>query len=103
MRAKERRNFPRVLGFFHYQTCKNMKTTLITVLTAIPLAIAAVANGRQLDAADFIAIAFVSGLVAWTTIQYRAKPRTLTLTRCLHLPIATRVSATTRPISRCAA
>ena len=80
-----------------------MKTTLITLLTAILLAIAAVAGGRHFDAADFIAIAFVSGLVAWTVTQYTGKPRTLSLARCVCLPVKARVSPATRPDIRCAA
>jgi hypothetical protein len=80
-----------------------MKTTLITLLTALLLVTAAVANGRLFDAGDFIAIAFATGLVAWTVIQYRSRPRGLTAAPCLHLPMKKPVPSAAPPASRCAA
>ena len=47
-----------------------MKTTIISLLTAGLLAFAATLSARPFDAADFIAIAFATGLVAWTVNQY---------------------------------
>ena len=64
-----------------------MKTTLISLLSALLLGSAALASGRLLDAADFIAILFTSGLVAWTAAQYRTIPRLMHTTGCHHLPI----------------
>lgn len=55
-----------------------MKTTLTSLLTAILLGIASSASGRAFDAAEFIAIAFTVGLVAWTVDQYSREFRRLT-------------------------
>ena len=66
-----------------------MKTTLLSLLTAALLGLAASASGRLFDAADFIAIAFCTGLVAWTIAQYNAGPRTISKARPIHLPIKT--------------
>ena len=63
-----------------------MKTALSSVLTATLLGIAALASGRHFDAADFTAIAFTAGLVAWTIDQYSRVPRMLTLARPLRFP-----------------
>jgi hypothetical protein len=64
-----------------------MKTALISVLTATLLGFASLASGRPFDAADFIAIVFTAGLVAWTIDQYSRTPRLLTTARPLRLPI----------------
>jgi hypothetical protein len=64
-----------------------MKTALSSVLTATLLGIAALASGRHFDAADFTAIAFTAGLVAWTIDQYSRAPRMLTLARPLRFPV----------------
>jgi hypothetical protein len=64
-----------------------MKTALISVLTATLLGFASLASGRPFDAADFIAIAFTTGLVAWTLNQYSRVPRMLTMVRPLRLPL----------------
>ena len=63
-----------------------MKTALSSVLTATLLGIASIASGRPFDAADFIAIMFATGLVAWTVEQYSRKPRLLTTVRPIRLP-----------------
>lgn len=68
-----------------------MKTALISVLTATLLGIASLASGRHFDAADFTAIMFATGLVAWTIDQYSRVPRALTLARTFQFP--TRVNA----------
>ncbi len=64
-----------------------MKTALTSLLTAILLGVASYASGRPFDAADFSAIAFATGLVAWTVEQYRRQPRVLSLARPIHLPV----------------
>jgi hypothetical protein len=64
-----------------------MKTALISVLTATLLGFASLASGRPFDAADFVAIVFTVGLVAWTVDQYSRGPRLLTMARPLRLPI----------------
>ncbi|HVT73817.1 MAG TPA: hypothetical protein VHD61_11820 [Lacunisphaera sp.] len=72
-----------------------MKTALTSVLTATLLGVASYASGRPFDAADFSAIAFATGLVAWTVEQYSRRPRALNLARPIHLPVNfTRVTAT---------
>lgn len=63
-----------------------MKTTLVSVLTAILLGFAAYASGRHFDAADFTAILFTTGLVAWTIGQYSRVPRAMTMARPIQLP-----------------
>ena len=64
-----------------------MKTALISVLTATLLGFASLASGRPFDAADFTAILFTTGLVAWTIEQYDRAPRSLMLARPIRLPI----------------
>jgi hypothetical protein len=67
-------------------TDNHMKTALISVLTATLLGFASLASGRPFDAADFIAIGFTAGLVAWTVDQYSRAPRLLTSIRPLRFP-----------------
>lgn len=64
-----------------------MNTALISVLTATFLGFASLASGRPFDAADFTAILFATGLVAWTMEQYNRQPRLLTVARPIHLPV----------------
>ncbi|HTL68494.1 MAG TPA: hypothetical protein VL200_12595 [Lacunisphaera sp.] len=64
-----------------------MKTALTSLLTATLLGVASYASGRPFDAADFSAIAFATGLVAWTVEQYSRQPRVLSLNRPIHLPV----------------
>ena len=64
-----------------------MKTALISVLTATLLGFASLASGRHFDAADFTAIVFTTGLVAWTLDQYSRAPRALTKARLIRLPL----------------
>ena len=64
-----------------------MKTALISVLTATILGFASLASGRPFDAADFTAIMFTSGLVAWTIDQYSRAPRALMMARTIRLPV----------------
>ena len=64
-----------------------MKTALISVLTATLLGIASLASGRHFDAADFTAILFTTGLVAWTIEQYSRKPRVLNVARPIRFPV----------------
>ena len=61
-----------------------MKTTRSLLFLGIaPLAIA-----LFLTPVNFIALAFAVGLTVWTILQYRRVPRTLSLARPLHLPLA---------------
>jgi hypothetical protein len=69
-------------------TTKIMKITLTSLVTAALLGIAFLASGRPFDVADFSAILFTTGLVAWTFAQYRRVPRALMQTRPIRLPIA---------------
>ena len=64
-----------------------MKTALISVLTATVLAFASRASGHAFNSADFIAILFTTGLVAWTLALYGRPTRALRITRPIHLPI----------------
>ncbi len=64
-----------------------MKTALISVLTATLLGFASLASGRHFDAADFTAILFATGLVAWTIDQYSRRPRNLNAVRPIRLPV----------------
>lgn len=72
--------------FFWQQPILLMKTALLTVLTATLLGFASIASGRSFDAADFTAILFTTGLVAWTIDQYSRPQRVLTPVRPIHLP-----------------
>ena len=71
-------------------TMNPMKTALISVLTATLLGFASLASGRPFDAADFTAIVFTTGLVAWTVAQYSREPRPLTRVRPIRLPVSVR-------------
>ena len=64
-----------------------MKTALISVLTATLLGFASRASGHPFDAADFTAILFTTGLVAWTVGQYSRAPRALPIVRPIQLPV----------------
>jgi hypothetical protein len=63
-----------------------MKTALLSLLAATLLGFASFASGRAFDAADFVAIAFATGLVVWTVDQYSREPRPLNLARPIRLP-----------------
>lgn len=63
-----------------------MKTALVSVLTATLLGFASLASGRPFAAADFTAIVFTTGLVAWTIEQYSRVPRAMTLALPIRLP-----------------
>ncbi|MDB6113928.1 MAG: hypothetical protein JWQ83_835 [Lacunisphaera sp.] len=67
-----------------------MKTALISLLTATILGFASRLGGRAFDAADFTAILFAAGLVAWTIEQYSREPRVLSATRPIRLPLKVR-------------
>jgi hypothetical protein len=68
-------------------TMNHMKTALLSSLTATLLGFAALASGRHFDAADFLAILFTTGLVAWTVSQYSREPRPLLRARPIRLPL----------------
>lgn len=78
-------------------TNANMKTSLISVLTATLLGIASFASGRHFDASDFTAILFTTGLVAWTVEQYSRAPRELSPNRPIRFPISLRKPAKLTP------
>jgi len=80
-----------------------MKTALISVLTATLLGFASLASGRHFDAADFTAIMFTTGLVAWTIDQYSRAPRALALVRPIRFPVRLNVRSTKAPALRLAA
>ncbi|HEX2860018.1 MAG TPA: hypothetical protein VHN79_00175 [Lacunisphaera sp.] len=80
-----------------------MKTALISVLTATLLGFASVASGRPFDAADFTAILFATGLVAWTIEQYSRVPRALLLNRPIRLPLPAQIRSASVATSRLAA
>jgi hypothetical protein len=80
-----------------------MKTTLSSFLTATVLGFASLASGRPFDAADFTAILFATGLVAWTIEQYSRVPRSLTMNRPVRLSSALHLPATSRSAHRLAA
>lgn len=90
-------------GGYHDINMNPMKTALISVLTATLLGIASLASGRPFDAADFIAILFSTGLVAWTVAQYSRVPRPLTLVRPIRLAAALGVRSAAASASRLAA
>lgn len=81
----------------------HMKTALLSVLTATLLGFASLASGRPFDAADFTAILFTTGLVAWTIEQYSRPPRILVMIRPIHLPINLGGSPSKAPAGRLAA
>lgn len=64
-----------------------MKTALISFSTAALLGLASRLSGRSFDAADFTAILFATGLVAWTIEQYSREPRALHAERPLRFPV----------------
>jgi hypothetical protein len=80
-----------------------MKTALISVLTATLLGFASLASGRPFDAADFTAIMFTVGLVAWTVNQYSREPRRLLAARPIQLPAPIRVRVAAPSVRRLAA
>lgn len=84
-------------------TDTNMKTALISVLTATLLGFASLASGRPFDAADFTAILFSTGLVAWTVSQYSRGLRPLSIARPIRLPAPMRKSISASRIHQLAA
>ena len=80
-----------------------MKTSLISVLTATLLGLASVASGRPFDAADFTAILFTIGLVAWTVNQYSRESRPLLVVRPIRLPAPIKAHGSAAPAQRVAA
>jgi hypothetical protein len=80
-----------------------MKTALISVLTATLLGFASRFSGRAFDAADFTAILFTTGLVAWTIEQYSREPRQLLVNRPIRLPLKVRADRAPAAAGRLAA
>ncbi len=80
-----------------------MNAALTSLLTVTLLGFASLASGRPFDAADFIAIAFATGLAAWTIEQYSREPRMLTLNRPVRLPVTPGRRQTNAPTTRLAA
>jgi len=89
--------------FFWHHPTDPMKTALISVLTATLLGFASLAGGRPFDAADFTAILFTTGLVAWTIDQYSRVPRGLTVARTFRLPARVHAGPAKAPAIRLAA
>jgi len=84
-------------------TNDNMKISLLSVLTATLLGIASIASGRHFDVADFTAILFTTGLVAWTIEQYTREPRVLNSSRPIRFPLGHRSRHSRMAPSRLAA
>jgi hypothetical protein len=80
-----------------------MNTALTSVLTATLLGFASFVSGRPFDAADFTAILFATGLVAWTIEQYRHRPGVLDVSRPIHLPVNLGTNRTKASVGRLAA
>jgi hypothetical protein len=76
-----------------------MKTSLISILTATFLGFASLASNRPFDAADFMAILFTVGLVAWTVNQYSREPRPLALARPIRLPVSVKAGPGARRLA----
>ncbi len=64
-----------------------MKTALISLFTAILTGLASYVSGRAFGAAEFTAVLFATGLVAWTIKQYSHQPLALTTVQPIHLPV----------------
>lgn len=64
-----------------------MTTALTSLFTATLLGFASFASGRHIDAADFTAILFTTGLVAWTIAQYSRGSRELSVNRPIRFPV----------------
>lgn len=80
-----------------------MKTALFSVLTATLLGFALIASGRHFAAANFTAILFTTGLVAWTIDQYNRAPRQLTAPRSIRFPVRAPARSAKTPVIRLAA
>ena len=80
-----------------------MKTLLTSFSTAALLGFASRLGGRAFDGADFTAILFATGLVAWTIEQYRREPRMLSVDRPIRFPARLQGSHAEDPAARQAA
>ena len=80
-----------------------MKTTLISLSTATLTGLASYATGHAFGAAEFTAVLFATGLVAWTIEQYSRQPLVLTAVRPLRLPVRLNVQRLEIRTSRLAA
>lgn len=80
-----------------------MKTAFISVLAATLLGFASLASGRAFDVANFAAIMFTTGLVAWTIDQYNRAPRQLTAPRSIRFPVRAPARSAKTPVIRLAA
>jgi hypothetical protein len=80
-----------------------MKTALTSLITASLLGIASYASGRAFDAADFTAILFTTGLVAWTIDQYSREPRSLYRNQVIRLSLTPVVRPVLAQVKRIAA
>jgi len=80
-----------------------VKTSLISLLAATLLGLASVAIARPFDVADFTAILFTLGLVAWTVSQYSRESRPLLVARPIRLPAPILARPTSVPTRRLAA
>lgn len=75
-----------------------MKTALVSFISASLLAVAFVLSGRPFDAANFTALLFSAGLVAWTIAQYRRVARPLLVNRPIRFPAPLAARHTTEPV-----
>lgn len=67
-----------------------MKTVLISLLSATLVGFAFMTSVQPVDAADFISLFFVTGLVLWTLAQYGQQPRAISLNRVSRVQQAAR-------------
>ncbi len=65
-----------------------MKTTILSVLTTTLLGFVLQATGHAFDAAEFTAILFATGLVAWTISQYNQPARSLNVAQPIRVPVS---------------
>ena len=64
-----------------------MKTALLSLFTATLMGLASYASGHAFGAAEFTAVLFATGLVAWTIKQYSRQPLALVAVQPIHLPV----------------
>ena len=80
-----------------------MKTILTSVLTAALLGFASRLSGRAFAAADFTAVFFAAGLVAWTVEQYSREHRALSVDRPIRFPVQLARNQAKVPVTQLAA
>lgn len=96
-------NFCAATVFLWQQPALPMKTALLSVLTATLLGFALFTGGRHFDAANFTAVLFTTGLVAWTIDQYSRTPRQQSADQSLRFPTRAQVRSAKASAIRLAA